>query len=799
MKRFLPALLSTLLFTSIIYSQSLIPFRDGTRWGYCNPEGKIILPCIYTKAFPFKNNEAIVVLNDKYGLISPQGKWLLPAAYDSLGYFEPLAIFKKEGKYGLLDKKGTQLQPATSDRVEHLKSGFYLLTRGPYSGLVNSKGELVLPVAYRNVFDFREGRALVWKEGFNEPWSIINEKGDVVFQLKPGVGFYNYNEKYFRNGVLQYRTFGPNEGGGYYDSLGNVLVYQPGACCNNPEERKLTGMYRKGLFPAEETAEVLDTFPGGYVGKLYRPSGYCDSTGNFVLKPVYSEAGEFENGLALVKRVKGFGLIDTRGREIIPLKFEQGRYLSSTRLVFRDKEKAYLYNTNGNLLATYAQLKNIMSGEHQFGIGNYSDGIAIVKFEDGQSGYIDSLGNFFSTLRFNSVTPFSNGLAVVTLDNELSYINKKGQLFYRRNVIPVGRQQWDTQDLNTRVFANGDSIYKAISITDFIQKGLEKKPAFYHVSYIPNTQSKTRLLYNWYAVNDRRGLAPAGWTIPTEEEFMQLKKAGCSDSVSSDILYALGFDNGGQLLLKETGLGTRADGSWWTKTHQPNENDEARVIFLRVNKADQKSSLGFVVYPLYTGFPVRCIRKPEPVKPGIKLPGLPKFNCDSLLAITKTRVKSLTPVEKKTEPVITDYASQIAGTYKEFTCVLTGSKEVTFTKSSVLSHRFIVEKVVTNYIDIDFEFDITNAEGGKFFVQFVMQMGEPGKSGTGAATRTTIPLYKVEGKAEPYKPGVPYFRGENVRGSYCPETRTITISGDMVKMYNSNEVSRVKYRITGAK
>jgi len=112
---------------------------------------------------------------------------------------------------------------------------------------------------------------------------------------------------------------------------------------------------------------------------------------------------------------------------------------------------------------------------------------------------------------------------------------------------------------------------------------------------------------------------------------------------------------------------------------------------------------------------------------------------------------------------------------------------------------YTIEKVVANYIDVDFEFLVNNTEGGKFFVQFVMQMGEASKTGTGAATRTTIPLYRVEGKTDPYKPGVPYYRGENVRGSYCPETRSIAIYGDMIKMYNSNEVSRMKYRITGAK
>ena len=30
-------------------------------------------------------------------------------------------------------------------------------------------------------------------------------------------------------------------------------------------------------------------------------------------------------------------------------------------------------------------------------------------------------------------------------------------------------------------------------------------------------------LYNWYAVDDARGLCPSGWHVPTDEEYTTLK------------------------------------------------------------------------------------------------------------------------------------------------------------------------------------------------------------------------------------------------------------------------------------
>ena len=32
-------------------------------------------------------------------------------------------------------------------------------------------------------------------------------------------------------------------------------------------------------------------------------------------------------------------------------------------------------------------------------------------------------------------------------------------------------------------------------------------------------------IYNWYAVNDPRGLAPEGWHVPTDQEWTALEKA----------------------------------------------------------------------------------------------------------------------------------------------------------------------------------------------------------------------------------------------------------------------------------
>ena len=50
----------------------------------------------------------------------------------------------------------------------------------------------------------------------------------------------------------------------------------------------------------------------------------------------------------------------------------------------------------------------------------------------------------------------------------------------------------------------------------------KKQPAWCNYENDPINGIKNGKLYNWYAVNDKRGLAPIGWHVPSIEEWYQL-------------------------------------------------------------------------------------------------------------------------------------------------------------------------------------------------------------------------------------------------------------------------------------
>jgi len=70
-----------------------------------------------------------------------------------------------------------------------------------------------------------------------------------------------------------------------------------------------------------------------------------------------------------------------------------------------------------------------------------------------------------------------------------------------------------TSNLKVTHFNNGDKIFEVNSIKSLSEATKDSIPAFCHFKF---DKAKTTL-YNWYAVNDKRGLLPKDYIIPTNE------------------------------------------------------------------------------------------------------------------------------------------------------------------------------------------------------------------------------------------------------------------------------------------
>jgi uncharacterized protein (TIGR02145 family) len=127
-------------------------------------------------------------------------------------------------------------------------------------------------------------------------------------------------------------------------------------------------------------------------------------------------------------------------------------------------------------------------------------------------------------------------------------------------------------------------------------------------------------LYNWYAVNDARGLAPEGWYIPTETEWATLGSCLGGNAVAggpmkeTDIVHwttpntgATNFSGftgvpGGYRLYNGVFFSIGIDGYWWSKTESSANFAQDRNLHYSSDDVAAYSDNKHI------GFSVRCIR-----------------------------------------------------------------------------------------------------------------------------------------------------------------------------------------------
>ena len=98
------------------------------------------------------------------------------------------------------------------------------------------------------------------------------------------------------------------------------------------------------------------------------------------------------------------------------------------------------------------------------------------------------------------------------------------------NEIKIDRQIWMCSNLDVDHYRNGDPIPQVRG-----KKKWEnlKTGAWCYYDNDPENGGKFGKLYNWYAVNDPRGLAPEGWRVPSEEELDEFLDAAETDDFNA--------------------------------------------------------------------------------------------------------------------------------------------------------------------------------------------------------------------------------------------------------------------------
>lgn len=168
---------------------ALIATREG-KYGYMNKQGKIVVPPLYDYAYDFHDGLALAGINNHQGetgyqLINTNGKVRFAVQLSncqlSTRFSNDLLMFKNlhTGQCCYLDKEGIPLicLPEEVKEAYPLEYGTAVFQTSTGTGIIDSRGEMLIPPHYENAFIAGKGRIAIKNEN---GWAIANNGGDLL-------------------------------------------------------------------------------------------------------------------------------------------------------------------------------------------------------------------------------------------------------------------------------------------------------------------------------------------------------------------------------------------------------------------------------------------------------------------------------------------------------------------------------------------------------------------------------------------------------------------------------------------
>lgn len=441
-----------------VFSEGLAQVSNGSKWGYIDTKGKLVIPYRYDHATAFRYGRAQVKKGDKWTFVDKTGKeysmFETNTIYGVTHGFIPdvkgyLFRYEKDGKVGIMNTDGKMVIPAKYDHMQLFHDGIvaaYMINKDrtkcksyELKSFIDENGKEIVPMGfYDDVQDFSEGLAAVNKDG---QYAVIDTTGKIVipFGTYSGIGS-------FYEGVASARKNGKH---GFINRKGEVvvpLIYDSsywmedglatvkkdgkyGVVDKNGKEI-VPCQYASVDYVGERFDNIIMVGEGGK-DTTYNPSGdpesydwisisnkkygYISNTGVKLTDNIYDYAELFYNGFARVAKggnggagnhFKGgkFGFVDMAGKEVVPLIYDYvGKF--SSQLV-------------GNTIKGVAPVANGGKGNQR-------------KYKGGKWGYVNEKGKQITELKYGRTYEFVEGYGRVVKDGKFGFVNNEG-----KQVIP---------------------------------------------------------------------------------------------------------------------------------------------------------------------------------------------------------------------------------------------------------------------------------------------------------------------------------------------------------------------------
>jgi uncharacterized protein (TIGR02145 family) len=181
-------------------------------------------------------------------------------------------------------------------------------------------------------------------------------------------------------------------------------------------------------------------------------------------------------------------------------------------------------------------------------------------------------------------------------------------------VISFRNQWWTASNSIQSVFNNGDVIEEAKNPKEWLRANQNSKPVWCYLNYDSANSASYGIYYNWWAINDPRGIFPQGWSIPTYQKWHIMAR---ELNFEANFIKEAGWWKSKRFVYNQIGFSARPNGMvdnlgrflevgneafFWTATSKNTHNAYC------LNVSDEFNSLFFTDAQKRCGFNIRYFK-----------------------------------------------------------------------------------------------------------------------------------------------------------------------------------------------
>ena len=295
--------------------------------------------------------------------------------YEELGVLDlNFKIIQADSKKGVVNNRGEIILPPVYQNIMCGKSGYIFINIEKKWGIADTLGKIIIAPKYDNVNTCMvESQTIKFFIGtINGLKCLVSKEGKELFPPK-----YDVIDWIAHNGILLTHFVNKNNQVlmGMLDTLGNIL-YEPTFLdlhfignsnlymFRNPESAKIGIMYKRGEIIHQPKFNFLETYREKKLLHVdsSRKIGFIDENGNTVVPIMYDAAVlNIDDSIIIVSKIFKkeeifntfkHGVLDIKGDEILPIEYDEIK-LAQNALLARKGSEYFSFARNGKFLKKY--------------------------------------------------------------------------------------------------------------------------------------------------------------------------------------------------------------------------------------------------------------------------------------------------------------------------------------------------------------------------------------------------------------------------------------------------------------